>query len=64
MILDWSYSRPANNVYQQVAPTEIYVKNNNKNNQPTNKQQQQLQTTTNKQQNTTKLNLFAVNSNK
>ena len=36
VILDWSYKYHASNMYQQVAPTEIYVKN--KNNKQTNKQ--------------------------
>ena len=35
MILDWSYNYPDNNMYQQAAPIELYVKKNNtKTNQP------------------------------
>ena len=30
MILDWSYNNHANNMYQQVAPIEIYVKTKQK----------------------------------
>ena len=41
VILDWSYNYHASNMYQQVAPTEIYVKN--KNNKQTNKQNKKQQ---------------------
>ena len=47
MILDWSYNYHANDMYQQVAPVEIYVKTTTtKQQQQTNKQKSNRQTNT------------------